>query len=52
MNLLKEQTLITLKNYSHVDDINEAYYVDEIGIHWQNQSHKCYLNNPNSDHFH
>jgi len=33
MNLLKEQTLITLKNYSHVDDINEAYYVDEIGIH-------------------
>jgi hypothetical protein len=20
-----------LKNYSHVDDINEAYYVDEIG---------------------
>lgn len=33
MNLLKEQTLITLKNCSQVDDINEAYYVDEIGIH-------------------
>jgi hypothetical protein len=29
----KRTNINNIENYSHVDDINEAYYVDEIGMH-------------------